>query len=163
MWYSRDNSWRPCRGLYEAARPSDLKEASSPAAVLRRDRTTFMTSLGVAFFLAVTVGIGAWFSPRDPENGQYFDLTYGIGLGVACFVSVGISLAFCQALWGRLFVARVWYALGGKLPFDIMAFLKDAHINRGVLRQAGAVYQFRHSQLQRRLADVADRQGRPTK
>jgi hypothetical protein len=32
-----------------------------------------------------------------------------------------------------------------------MSFLADAH-QRGVLRQAGAVYQFRHVELQRRLA-----------
>jgi len=32
-----------------------------------------------------------------------------------------------------------------------MAFLADAH-QRGVLRQAGAVYQFRHIELQHRLA-----------
>jgi hypothetical protein len=32
-----------------------------------------------------------------------------------------------------------------------MGFLADAH-KRGVLRQAGAVYQFRHIELQRRLA-----------
>jgi hypothetical protein len=33
-----------------------------------------------------------------------------------------------------------------------MAFLADAH-QRGVLRQVGAVYQFRHIELQRRLAN----------
>jgi hypothetical protein len=32
-----------------------------------------------------------------------------------------------------------------------MDFLADAH-RRGVLRQAGAVYQFRHIELQHRLA-----------
>jgi hypothetical protein len=32
-----------------------------------------------------------------------------------------------------------------------MAFLEDAHA-RGVMRQAGTVYQFRHLELQRRLA-----------
>jgi hypothetical protein len=32
-----------------------------------------------------------------------------------------------------------------------MGFLADAH-RRGVLRQAGAVYQFRHIELQHRLA-----------
>jgi hypothetical protein len=30
-------------------------------------------------------------------------------------------------------------------------FLADAHENRGLLRQAGAVYEFRHESLQRRL------------
>jgi hypothetical protein len=33
-----------------------------------------------------------------------------------------------------------------------MAFLHDAHANRGVLRQVGAVYQFRHLKLQHRMA-----------
>jgi hypothetical protein len=35
-----------------------------------------------------------------------------------------------------------------------MRFLADAH-QRGVLRQAGAVYQFRHAELQRHLARAA--------
>jgi hypothetical protein len=39
-----------------------------------------------------------------------------------------------------------------------MGFLADAH-QRGVLRQAGAVYQFRHIELQHRLANRdADKQ-----
>jgi hypothetical protein len=33
-----------------------------------------------------------------------------------------------------------------------MAFLTDAHQVRGVLRQVGPVHQFRHIDLQRRLA-----------
>jgi hypothetical protein len=33
-----------------------------------------------------------------------------------------------------------------------MGFLADAHQQRGVLRQTGSVYQFRHADLQRRLA-----------
>ncbi|MGW0886143.1 hypothetical protein [Streptomyces sp. NPDC002671] len=33
-----------------------------------------------------------------------------------------------------------------------MTFLRDAHEHRGVLRQVGAVYEFRHLDLQRHLA-----------
>lgn len=33
-----------------------------------------------------------------------------------------------------------------------MTFLQDAREHRGVLRQAGAVYEFRHLDLQRHLA-----------
>jgi hypothetical protein len=33
-----------------------------------------------------------------------------------------------------------------------MAFLRDAHENRGILRQVGAVYQFKHAELQHHLA-----------
>ncbi|CAK7287034.1 hypothetical protein SGPA1_41294 [Streptomyces misionensis JCM 4497] len=39
----------------------------------------------------------------------------------------------------------------GRLPWAVAAFLDDAY-QRGVLRQAGAVYQFRHARLQSRLA-----------
>jgi hypothetical protein len=54
--------------------------------------------------------------------------------------------------WGRwaIFV-QVWMALVGRLPWSAMAFLKDAH-QRGVLRQSGGGYQFRHSAIQRHLA-----------
>jgi hypothetical protein len=38
-----------------------------------------------------------------------------------------------------------------QLPRSLMSFLADAH-ERGVLRQAGAVYQFRRIELQHRLA-----------
>jgi len=37
------------------------------------------------------------------------------------------------------------------MPWSLMGFLADAH-QRGVLRQAGAVYQFRHIELQHHLA-----------
>ncbi|WP_158727409.1 hypothetical protein [Streptomyces sp. NRRL S-31] len=40
--------------------------------------------------------------------------------------------------------------LTGRLPRNPDAFLKDAH-HRGVLRQAGAVYQFQHARLKDRL------------
>ena len=48
-------------------------------------------------------------------------------------------------------IARVWLALRRRLPLRLTGFLADAH-RRGVLRQVGAVYQFRHIELQHRLA-----------
>jgi hypothetical protein len=54
-------------------------------------------------------------------------------------------------LWLPYSFARMRLALGRQLPWRLLAFLRDAHV-RGVLRQAGAVYQFRHAELQRRLA-----------
>lgn len=41
-----------------------------------------------------------------------------------------------------------------------MAFLADAHEHRGVLRQIGPTYQFRHLELQRRLANRSPTTGR---
>lgn len=48
-------------------------------------------------------------------------------------------------------ITRRWLALRRRLPWSLMGFLSDAH-RRGVLRQAGAVYQFRHIEMQDRLA-----------
>ncbi|MEZ0094419.1 hypothetical protein [Streptacidiphilus sp. EB129] len=52
---------------------------------------------------------------------------------------------------------RLWLPLTGKLPWDTVAFLDDAY-QRGVLRQTGAVYQFRHLRLQHHLAHAYRRQ-----
>ncbi|MFF6980561.1 hypothetical protein ACFZAV_23285 [Streptomyces sp. NPDC008343] len=49
-------------------------------------------------------------------------------------------------------MARGYLALRAQVPFDLMAFLADAHEHHGVLRRTGAVYQFRHIELQHRLA-----------
>jgi hypothetical protein len=53
-------------------------------------------------------------------------------------------------------MTRLWHAHCGRLPLRLMRFLDDAH-RRGVLRQVGAVYQFRHARLQDRLARTAER------
>ncbi|WP_203730380.1 NACHT domain-containing protein [Paractinoplanes durhamensis] len=49
-------------------------------------------------------------------------------------------------------IARVEPALRRRLPLRLRTFLEDAH-RRGVLRQVGAVYQFRHARLQAYLAE----------
>ncbi|ANY10461.1 hypothetical protein AFB00_27640 [Pseudonocardia sp. HH130630-07] len=67
---------------------------------------------------------------------------FGLGVGMAVFVS---------RAWGSFVVSRLWLGLRGHTPVRLMGFLDDAH-SRGVLRQAGASYQFRHARLQDRLA-----------
>ena len=54
--------------------------------------------------------------------------------------------------WAFYGIARTWLALRHRLPWSVMDFLDDAH-RRGVLRRAGQVYQFRHIELQHRLAN----------
>ncbi|WFE39277.1 NACHT domain-containing protein [Micromonospora sp. WMMD998] len=53
----------------------------------------------------------------------------------------------------RFAAVRLSYALRFRLPWRLMPFLIDAH-RRGVLRQIGAVYQFRHLRLQNHLAQA---------
>ncbi|MER8002678.1 hypothetical protein [Streptomyces sp. NPDC095613] len=50
-------------------------------------------------------------------------------------------------------LSRVWLPLTGRLPWAVVTFLDDAY-QRGVLRQAGAVYQFRHARLRSHLAQA---------
>jgi NACHT domain len=148
-------------GLYEAAAPTDLTKATSPRAVLARDRATFLVSLALAFLVTLPITLATALSPPDPFNGPYHGIGYGIGIGIADLIAIGFGLAFFQALWGGFTLARCWLALSRRLPFRLMTFMNDAHTNRGVLRQVGAVYQFRHAELQRRLAYSALNQ--PTK
>jgi hypothetical protein len=68
------------------------------------------------------------------------------------WVGFGFGLGFGRTAWGWFAAARCWLALRGRLPWRLMGFLADAHERRGVLRQAGASYQFRHAELQRHLA-----------
>lgn len=69
---------------------------------------------------------------------------FGLGIGLAVLVT---------RAWGNYFVHHLWLAATGRLPWRLMHFLDDAH-RRGVLRQAGGVYQFRHARVQERLAAV---------
>lgn len=45
-----------------------------------------------------------------------------IGFSLAVLV---VSVVYTS--WGRFMVARTWFALSGRLPWRLMAFLDDAH------------------------------------
>jgi hypothetical protein len=79
-----------------------------------------------------------------------------VGLGwaaVAC-VTVWLGGAISVTAWGQwLICGRLLLPLKGELPWRTRAFLRDAH-ERGVLRQSGAFYQFRHILLQELFAST---------
>jgi hypothetical protein len=143
--------------MFEAAEP-DLTTVAAPSTLLKRDRATFRSSfLGLGSALAFGLGLTLGMTPVDGHPAGFH---VGVGVGIADFIAGGLAFAFLQASWGSFTLARWWLALSGRLPWRLMTFLADAHLNRGVLRQAGAVYQFRHIELQRRLAardDVSKR------
>lgn len=72
-----------------------------------------------------------------------------IAAGVAFGIAVGLTVCLARA-WGAFAITRLWHVARSNLPLRLMAFLDDAH-RRGVLRQVGAVYQFRHARLRNRL------------
>jgi hypothetical protein len=83
-----------------------------------------------------------------------FGLDNALTVGLASGLGGGLGYALSFTAWGQWVVfSRLWLPLTGQLPWAVMAFLDDAY-QRGVLRQSGAVYQFRHARLQDRLSQV---------
>jgi hypothetical protein len=63
---------------------------------------------------------------------------------------LGLYFSLTRA-WPSYVLVRGWLALHRRLPWRLMDFLADAH-ERGILRQMGSAYQFRHIEFQRHLA-----------
>ncbi|MEW2393908.1 hypothetical protein AB0933_36700, partial [Streptomyces venezuelae] len=137
----------PASGLYRAlSTPSDLIRAANPQVTLRTDRMASLSRSGV---VAVMTGgvcvVLAWaFASRGGLD----------HVAAQMWVPMGTA-ALALTAWGQLAVARAWLALTGRLPWRIMTFLDEAH-RRGVLRQSGAHYEFRHLRMQQRLASSAE-------
>ncbi|MGW1197886.1 NACHT domain-containing protein [Streptomyces sp. NPDC002536] len=127
--------------------PVDIRSSVSPSELLATNCRTVLVQLSVAgivfgsvYGLARGVGFGEGLVPG---------LLNGIISGLEVALGYGLSLT----AWGRWVVlGRIALPLAGRLPWSVCAFLEDAHC-RGVLRQAGAVHQFRHARLQDRLSE----------
>ncbi|UFR05067.1 NACHT domain-containing protein [Streptomyces sp. Go40/10] len=144
-------------------RPADPEEATEPSVLLTADRKATVTValfdlFGPARYVEhhaqlfnYTVVYAAWWQwAKTPD-------TLGPAVWAragACFAAASLCHGIAVSAWGRYTVARCWLALTGRLPWRLMAFLRDAHA-RGILRQAGGVYRFRHIELRNRLADTS--------
>ncbi|MEU5437243.1 NACHT domain-containing protein [Streptomyces sp. NPDC020719] len=122
--------------------PADPALAVGPRSLWARDRRVFWQ---LTLATGATIGLG----PEAALAGVTLSIL-PVGLGIGLWI--GSSIAFSATAWGPFAVTRHYLALRRHLPRDLMSFLADAHEHRGVLRQAGAVYQFRHIDLQRHLA-----------
>ncbi|MCZ0987926.1 hypothetical protein BEK98_08780 [Streptomyces diastatochromogenes] len=134
----------------------DLDKAVGPGAVLARDRRTFsvMTLAGgltgvlaLALALVIVLALALGYRVSLP-TALAFELPQGLGYGLP----FGLMLGVVRSVWLEFLIAQVGLAALGRVPCHFMSFLADAHERRGVLRQVGAVYQFRHVDLQRHLA-----------
>ncbi|MEU4239372.1 hypothetical protein [Actinoplanes sp. NPDC026619] len=114
----------------------------TPAKSMRAEWVGLSVIVGVLSSLAIvaSVFVAGW------PDGLRIGLGATLELGV---LTVAVDIAgTAWALFGVMCFVR---SLSGELPFRLMTFLDDAH-RRGVLRQVGAVYQFRHARLQAYLA-----------
>ncbi|MCQ4214053.1 NACHT domain-containing protein, partial [Streptomyces longispororuber] len=140
-------------------RPAD-PEAHGPLELLRADRRTVLT-LGLV--PAAPAGAGLRFPLGAVGVLAGAVLVWGRGLGrdvvepahwfvlAATALVAAAALGFAASAWGRYCLARTWLALSGRMPWQPMSFLQDAH-RRGVLQRTGAFYRFRHLELRNELA-----------
>ncbi|GAA2716514.1 MULTISPECIES: helix-turn-helix domain-containing protein [Streptomyces] len=138
------------------ATPLDIRSAVNPAGLLRTNRRTATTQVLVwvpAFGLLAGVGSAVAVRPLSMLLGPLVwttEASFKLGLISGLCGALGYALALTA--WGQWAVfSRIWLPLTGRLPWSVVAFLEDAY-QRGVLRQSGAVYQFRHARLQDHLA-----------
>ncbi|MEU2612006.1 hypothetical protein ABZ570_10545 [Micromonospora sp. NPDC007271] len=124
-------------GLREwARRPLNFPHRSSPAFTLRGDLTSAGLVLGT-----IVAGVGVTF-------GVPFGVAYGASFGLA----IGLTVAAASRQASIMYlIAKTHLFATGRMPWRLMAFMEDSH-RLGLLRQVGAVYQFRHADLQDRLA-----------
>lgn len=124
--------------------PGDLAEATSPRTVFAQDRR--------AALLLVLAGAAAFGVVTGVVAAAALGVVAGVVTGVVAGTGMGLLLSGDQTAWPSYLLTVGWLGLSHRLPRSMMGFLADAH-RRGVLRQAGAVYQFRHIELQHRLAN----------
>lgn len=136
--------------------PLDVASAATPAGLLASNRATVVRQVLVLVpMLTLVIAVGGHLI-TDVLDGILGPLIWNASDGLVIGAIGGLggtcSYALSFTAWGRwLVLSRVWLPLTGKLPWDTVAFLDDAY-RRGVLRQTGAVYQFRHIRLQHHLA-----------
>jgi DNA polymerase III delta prime subunit len=125
---------------------TDVTRALSPMSTLRADRLAAIARgaiIGVVIASTSGVAFGLAYGPRSA-------LVHALGFGIGYALGDRYQGIGATA-WGRYMVAKAWLALQGRLPWRLMGFLGDVHKHE-LLRQVGAVYQFRHVRLQERLA-----------
>jgi hypothetical protein len=117
----------------------------------------WLTAWLTAWYTAVGVAMG----PAGLPAGLKSELAVWLGAAFTATPVAGITavlvLNMTKTAWPWYMLARGWLALRRQLPWSFMSFLDDAH-KRGVLRQVGTVYQFRHIELQHRLATPSKQQ-----
>lgn len=143
------------------AAPANLTSAVGPATLLAQDRRTF-SSLWFTVTVAITVVAGLTMVAEPTadvggnlywgaqDNSNFADAQI---LAPLLGLAGGAAVALARTAIGFFTLVRGYAALRRRLPYNLMTFLADAHERRGVLRQAGAVYEFRHIDLQHRLAE----------
>jgi hypothetical protein len=135
---------------------TDQAQISSPRAALARDARSFWTTslaagIAAGAFGFAGGGIASIFEVKARLTLPLL-ISDGIGIGIASGLVVGLAFGAYHAASPAFLISRVWLSAHRELPWRYMEFVVDAHEKRGVLRQNGAIYEFRHAELRDYLA-----------
>lgn len=147
------------------SQPNDPLKVVTPLSMLRADRMAVLIAWLTGAIAGALIGFYFGLAFRAGHRPGYDTLailrqpTVVLGLlgaaGGCVLSSAGLGLmAIGSSSWGRFAWTRLWLAARGSLPLRLMRFLRDSY-DRGVLRQVNGYYEFRHSTLQRYLAEPA--------
>ncbi|MFE0522979.1 trypsin-like peptidase domain-containing protein [Streptomyces sp. NPDC058954] len=131
------------------AKPITSVEERSPVAILRTDRKATMITAGVSGAVATLViaglkmGTGSWLSTAASTG-------FEMGAGLALTVAYGSGSA-----WITFVLARIWLTVRRQVPPRLFRALHKAQ-EVGVLRPAGAAYQFRHDEFRDHLSRTSE-------
>ena len=133
-------------GLLEVLNaPIDITSIVTPRRLLIDDRNN-------TFVHAFVIGLLAMLGFIIVAGDAHWSSIDVLARGFVFAVGVGWGSRLGATAWGRWFIlVRFWLPITRRLPWRIVSFLSDAHM-RGVLRQAGPVYQFRHAGIQHYLS-----------
>jgi hypothetical protein len=133
----------------------NLEFVPSPGQSLARDREAFRLTALSAGLAAGAAGFLGGSMTSIFEVGAKPSLSSvigdGLGIGVASGLVIGLTFGFYHAASPEFRIISWWLAIRGRAPWRFTRFLEDAH-RVTVLRQSGATYEFRHKELQLRLA-----------
>jgi hypothetical protein len=140
-------------GLVNEARLPHQLQIFGPRRVFE---TTRNATLATALLYMIAIGLMVWaiFAFLFPyEHSARAGVAFGL-------MSVTVSTLLAPATWHQYRMAHLKIALTkpSRLPLRLMRFLDDAH-KRGVLRQVGATYEFRHDELKAYLIASAGESG----
>ncbi|WP_155981820.1 NACHT domain-containing protein [Nocardia sp. BMG111209] len=125
----------------------DTVRAISPSAILVAARRKAVIDAALTGLIAAAAAYGVLLSFIDGRAPSFIVWYEACGLFAAGW-GVGYVIS---SHWGRWIYRRMLWALTGSAPWRFMRFLDDAH-RRGILRQTGSVYEFRHVLLCQFLA-----------
>ncbi|RNL83469.1 hypothetical protein [Halostreptopolyspora alba] len=128
--------------LSEVSARDAPEDATTPGGALRANRRTVLAWWMVVVLMMSLAVLGVTGTREYPG--------WVLVLGMSLMIPLWLVPVRRNA-WGSLTAVRVQLAAAGRVPWRFMGFLADMR-RLGVLRQVGAVYQFRHAELRDRLA-----------